>query len=226
VQLVLSRLQQLQQLQQTATILQVLEQLQQQQLGSPGRPTQTALQTSSTGGGSSSSGSITGFGQQPLFRPRNAAQDLWRQQLSQRRAGAVVGHLFLDDLLQQLQQQARLADDSPALQYPYPDVLTCVSTLFAGSSGGSGDGVWHARLAVLLYYLLDGGWLGSAEPFAHVSAGAAPGQSIAGVHWSRSLQGRCLLRPCTSWIHASVTHSLQMHRVGGVSKPLPYSSPS
>jgi hypothetical protein len=83
--------------------------------------------------------------------------------------------LFLDDLLQQLQRQARLQDSSPALSYPYQDVLACVDVLFVSGSGGrsssssSGSkGAWHAKLAVLLYYLLDGGWLGSAEPFAQV----------------------------------------------------------
>jgi hypothetical protein len=168
------------QLQQATKVLQVLEQLQQQQVSSPGRPqTQTAgWNPNSIPNGTpatASAGSSTGaFGQHPLFRPHNAACCAWQQQLEQRRAASPEGRLFLDNLLQQLQRQARLQDSSPALAYPYQDVLACVDVLFVGgigtsrSSSSSSTGAWHAKLAVLLYYLLDGGWLGSAEPFAQV----------------------------------------------------------
>lgn len=164
------------QLQQATRVLQVLEQLQQQQLSSPGRPQPHADWTPSLPNGTpaASSSSTGALGQPPLFRPRNAACAAWQQQLAQRKGASPGGRLFLDDLLQQLQRQARLPDSSPALGYPYQDVLTCVDVLFvsggrsSGSSGSSKE-AWQAKLAVLLYYLLDGGWLGSAEPFAQVS---------------------------------------------------------
>jgi hypothetical protein len=140
----------------------VLEQLQQQQqLPSPGRPKGSTPASSSSGGRS-------GFGQQPLFKPRNAACTDWQQQLEQRRRAAPGGRLFLDDLMSAAQHAARLPDSSPALAYPYPDVLTCINTLFVSAGSSSGSEAWHAKLSLLLYYLLDGGWLGSAEPFAQV----------------------------------------------------------
>lgn len=172
----------LQQLQHATKILQVLEQLQQQQMGSPGRPGAASATSAANGtplGGLSfaaAAGVGGGFGQQPLLRANNASVAAWRQQIAARRSSSSSNsHLFLDDLLQQLQQAAGLRDGSAALAYPYPDVLTAIDALFAssGSGGGSsssgGDSsVWHAKLAVLLYYLLDGGWLLSAEPFAQV----------------------------------------------------------
>jgi len=158
----------LQQLQQATKVLQVLEQLQQQQLGSPARPQAGRLPNGTPARGpSGASSSTSGFGRQPLFRPRNAAREAWQQQLAQRRAVAQEGHLFLDDLLLQLKQEAHLRENSPALAYPYQDVLTCIDTLFV-SSNSSSKGAWHAKLSVLLYYLLDGGWLSSAEHFAQV----------------------------------------------------------
>lgn len=165
----------LKQLQQGTKVLQVLEQLQQQQLPSPGRPTPPGsnwnnLLNGTPAGNTSSS---SGYGQQPLFRPHNAACTDWQRQLEQRRGASADGHLFLDELLQQLQQTARLPDSSPALAYPYQDVLTCIDLLFvSGSSGSSSSSreAWHAKLSVLLYYLLDGGWLASAEPFSQVCA--------------------------------------------------------
>jgi hypothetical protein len=163
------------QLQQATKVLQVLELLQQQQLSSPTRLPHSSSIPNGTPAGygatASSSSSSTGghFGQQPLFRPRNTALAEWQQQLQQRRAASPGGHLFLDDILAQLQQQARLTGDSSTLTYPYQDVLTCISTLFvtSGSSSSSKE-AWHAKLAVLLFYLLDGGWLNTAETFAQV----------------------------------------------------------
>jgi hypothetical protein len=161
----------LKQLQQGTKVLQVLEQLQQQQLPSPGRPTPAGSDWTHLSNGTATTASSSGFGQQPLFRPHNAACSDWQRQLEQRRGASADGHLFLHELLQQLQQTARLPDSSSALAYPYQDVLTCIDVLFvSGSSGSSSSSreAWHAKLSVLLYYLLDGGWLGSAEPFAQV----------------------------------------------------------
>lgn len=134
---------------------------------SPGRPTPGANWSSLPNGTPASSSG--GFGQQPLFRPRNAACAEWKQQIKQRRGATADGKLFLDDLLAQLHMQARLPGSSPALAYPYQDVLTCIDVLFVtGGSSSSGAQAWHAKLSLLLYYLLDGGWLSSAEPFAQV----------------------------------------------------------
>jgi hypothetical protein len=71
--------------------------------------------------------------------------------------------LFLDDLADRL---LVTSEGQRQLAYPYPDVLSCVEGLFM--SGGSSAAATRAKLALLLYYLLDGGWLASAVPFAHV----------------------------------------------------------
>jgi hypothetical protein len=152
----------LKQLQQGTKVLQVLEQLQQQQLPSPGRPNQAESNWTNISNGTPAGSFASGgaFGQQPLFRPHNAACSDWQQQLEQRRDASADRCLFLDELLQQLQHTARLPDTSPALAYPYQDVLTCIDTLFVSGSSSSSQEAWHAKLSVLLYYMLDGGWRG------------------------------------------------------------------
>jgi hypothetical protein len=88
----------------------------------------------------------------------------WQSALAGKRAAAPDQRLFLDDLADQL---LVASDGQRQLAYPYADVLGCVEGLFM--SGSSSAAAWRAKLALLLYFLLDGGWLAGAAPFAHVS---------------------------------------------------------
>jgi hypothetical protein len=90
----------------------------------------------------------------------------WQAALAGKRAAAPGQRLFLDDLADQL---LVTSDGQRQLAYPYADVLGCVEGLFM--SGSSSAAAWRAKLALLLYFLLDGGWLASAAPFARVSWG-------------------------------------------------------
>jgi hypothetical protein len=90
----------------------------------------------------------------------------WQAVLAGKRAAAPDQRLFLDDLADQL---LVTSDGQRQLAYPYADVLGCVQGLFM--SGSSSAAAWRAKLALLLYFLLDGGWLASAAPFAYVSSG-------------------------------------------------------
>lgn len=188
---------QLQHLQQATTVLQVLEQLQQQRSGhdplstTAGAPYTfpTDRMAAAAAGAAGSATPVAGtaasnsLGQQSLLAPNNADVPRWQLELQQRQQGSPQGRLFLDDLQQLLRAVHRhsmdadedLAAQQVAGNYPYASVLGCVQELFLGSSGNSGgsgssgsDGGWHARLAVLLYYLLDGGWLSNVESFAQV----------------------------------------------------------
>lgn len=60
-----------------------------------------------------------------------------------------------------------MSEGQRAVEYPYKDVLGCVEGLFL--NGSSSREAWRAKLSVLLYYLLDGGWLTAAAPLSQVS---------------------------------------------------------
>lgn len=161
----------LQLLQQTTQVLQWLEQLQQQRPGVPPLiartvSSRTLSSTKPSTGTSAALKPVTAapiepFG--PRTSPAHVSLPAWQQRLSQRRQSAPAGRLFLDDLVDQL---LKLSAGQRAVDYPYSDVLSCVEALFM--TGSSSSGAWTAKLALLLYYLLDGGWITSAATFAQV----------------------------------------------------------
>lgn len=158
----------LQLLQQTTQVLQWLEQLQQQRPGMPPLIARTVSSRTLSSGltgipalNSLTAGPVEPFG--PRTAPAYVSVPAWQQMLTQRRQGTPAGRLFLDDLADQLM---KVSAGQRLVSYPYADVLSCVEGLFM--SGSSSCEAWRAKLALLLYYLLDGGWLTSAAPFAQV----------------------------------------------------------
>lgn len=83
--------------------------------------------------------------------------------LAGERQAAAGGRLFLDDLIDKL---LLVSGGQRPVAYPFSDVLGAVEALFM--SGSSSKAAWRCKLALLLYYLLDGGWLNSSVPFAQV----------------------------------------------------------
>lgn len=106
----------------------------------------------------------------PRTAPAYVSLPAWQEMLTQlrkdtppHRSSNRQGKLFLDDLIDQL---LKASEGQRAVDYPYSDVLSSVEGLFL--SGSSSSEAWRAKLAVLLYYLLDGGWMATAASFAQV----------------------------------------------------------
>jgi hypothetical protein len=150
-----------------------------------------ALQPQAAEGGSSSAGQQPGaelaearrlvrcaqvlawLGRQQLAfdRPtgRYSSEQEWRSVAAKRRDGAsgAAGGLFLADMAAELAAHSGIE----ALAYPPSSADRLLSTLFLGSSaassggGGAGSGgeaALHASLALLAYYLADGGFMAPA----------------------------------------------------------------
>ncbi|WIA22287.1 hypothetical protein OEZ85_004606 [Tetradesmus obliquus] len=147
----------LQLLQQTTQVLGWLEQQQQQR---PGQPSLISRSASSSGFLQAGGSQLAGLSCKPC--PAHDSLPAWQASLAGKRSAAPRQRLFLDDLADQL---LVTSEGQRQLAYPYPDVVGCVEGLFM--SGGCGAAAWRAKLALLLYYLLDGGWLASAVAFAH-----------------------------------------------------------
>jgi hypothetical protein len=160
----------LQLLHQTTQVLQWLEQLQQQNPGSTTVPLITRSSSSRTLMVAAAVGTAPAAAAAAAPNYKSSAD--WKQALDGRRMNLPGQRLFLQDLIDQLLLATGLTSPAAAaaggISYPFPDVLTAVQVLFSTSCSNSSAPAYHTRLAVLLYYLLDGGWLSSATPFAQV----------------------------------------------------------
>jgi hypothetical protein len=123
--------------------------------------------------------------------PGHPSRAAWARAVGARRAAAPGGRLFLDDLLEAAAPaggceaptaaggasptvrsprsgRARVGGGSGsggAAGYPWASPAAAVEALYGpgidGAAAGAGDAARRARLALLLYFLVDGGWAGS-----------------------------------------------------------------
>jgi hypothetical protein len=98
---------------------------------------------------------------------RYSSEQEWRSVAAKRRDGAsgAAGGLFLADLAAELAAHTGIE----ALAYPPSSADRLLSTIFLGSSGSSSssrsdcsEAALHASLALLSYYLADGGFMAPA----------------------------------------------------------------
>jgi len=112
--------------------------------------------------------------------PDYPSRAVWQRAVAGRRAAQAGGHMFLDDLLDALQRhEPPLRPPSPqkgaatrtsaaaaaaaGAGYPWASPAAAVEALFGGDgSGGDAAAARCARLALLFYFLKDGGWVGSS----------------------------------------------------------------
>lgn len=90
---------------------------------------------------------------------RYPSRTAWQHHLQRHRQHMPGKRLFLDDLLDEVMLQGGVKGAG----YPFQHALDAVAVLF--SQGAADQPAWHSKLGLLLYYLLDAGYMSSTESF-------------------------------------------------------------